>query len=126
MKIAKLVVGILSILLFILIVFQSCAAGIANTLEENGEVGGTAGVILAVCMLIAGIVGLASRKSFAGGIVAGVFYLLGGIIGLACHGSFSDLMIWAVVSFLFAALFIIGNIVEKSVKSKAQKTEETV
>ena len=119
MKIAKMVIGIISILLFVLIVFQSCAAGIYDALEDNGEVSGAAGIIVAVCMLVAGIVGLAARKSFGGSIVAGVFYLLGGIIGLLCHGSFSDLIIWAIVSVLFAALFIVGSIIEKSVKAKA-------
>ena len=123
MKIAKLVVGIISILLFVLIVFQSCAAGIYNTLDENGEISGTAGMIVAICMLVAGIVGLAARKSFGGSIAAGVFYLLGGIIGLLCHGSFSDLIIWSIVSFLFAGLFIVGSILEKKAVKKAQLTE---
>ena len=44
-------------------------------------------------MLIAGIVGVATRKSKGGGIVAGVFYLLGGLLGIVNYGSFSDLAI---------------------------------
>ena len=38
MKTWKLVSGILSIILFVIVSFQSCAAGIGNTLSENGEV----------------------------------------------------------------------------------------
>ena len=37
MKTWKLVSGIISIVLFFLVAFQSCAAGAANMLEENGE-----------------------------------------------------------------------------------------
>lgn len=42
MKVAKLVSGILSIVLALLVMFQSCAAGISNALEENGEIGALA------------------------------------------------------------------------------------
>lgn len=38
MKTSKLVVGIISIVLSILVAFQSCAAGLSNALESNGEV----------------------------------------------------------------------------------------
>ena len=83
MKTAKLVIGIISMVLFVLVAFQSCAAGLGNALADNGEVSGTSGMLLAFCMLIAGIVGVATRKSKGGGIVAGVFYLLGGLLGIA-------------------------------------------
>ena len=76
MKTAKLVIGIISMVLFVLVAFQSCAAGLGNALADNGEVSGTSGMLLAFCMLIAGIVGVATRKSKGGGIVAGVFYLV--------------------------------------------------
>ena len=48
MKIWKLVSGILSIVLVLFVLFQSCAAGLGNALEANGEVGGSAGVLLAI------------------------------------------------------------------------------
>ena len=38
MKTWKLVSGILSIVLFVLVTFQSCAAGLSNALQENGEI----------------------------------------------------------------------------------------
>ena len=47
MKVWKLVSGILSMVLFILVAFQSCAAGVSNALENNGEVSGSAGLIVA-------------------------------------------------------------------------------
>ena len=54
----RLVAGIITIVLSVLVTFQSCAAGLSNALEENGESGGSAGVLLAVCFLVAGIVGI--------------------------------------------------------------------
>ena len=77
MKTAKLVIGIISMVLFVLVAFQSCAAGLGNALADNGEVSGTSGMLLAFCMLIADIVGVATRKSKGGGIVAGVYTLTG-------------------------------------------------
>ncbi len=109
MKTAKLVIGIVSIVLFFLIMFQSCAAGIGNAIEENGEVSGSAGFILAFCMMIAGIVGIAGRSSKGATLTAGVFYAFGGIIGISNVGSFADLMIWSVLSFIFAAVFILSG-----------------
>ena len=120
MKTTKLIIGIISMVLFLVVVFQSCVAGLGNALEENGETSGGAGVFLAVCMLIAGIVGVATRSSKAGGIVAGCLYAVGGIVGIANYGSYSDLAIWAVVCFIFAAVFILGSILQK----KKPKTEE--
>lgn len=113
MKTSRLVIGIVSIALFVLISFQSCAAGVGNALEDNGEVSGSAGFILAICMLVAGIVGICCRKLKAGTITAGVFYALGGLIGIANIGSYSDLQIWSILSFIFAAVFVITGIMQK-------------
>lgn len=121
MKTTKLVIGIVSIVLFLLISFQFCAAGIGNTLAENGEASGSAGFILALFMLIAGIVGIAGRKSKGASITAGIFYAAGGITGICNVGSFADLMIWSILSFIFAAVFIIGGILHK----KADNTSDS-
>lgn len=109
-KTAKLVIGIVSMVLFFLIAFQSCAAGIGNALTQSGEISGTAGLMVAILMLIAGIVGVATRKSKGGGITTGVFYAVAGLIGIANYGSYGDLMIWSVLCFIFAVVFILGSI----------------
>ena len=108
MKTAKLVIGIISMVLFIVIGFQSCAAGISNALEENGESSGSVGFFLAVLMLTAGIVGVAGRNSKGATITSGCFYALGGLIGIVNVGSFADLQIWSIISFIFAAIFILA------------------
>lgn len=102
----KKVVGIISIVLFILIAFQSCAAGIGNALSNNKEVSGSAGIMLAVLMLIAGIIAIISKYSKGMTITSIVFYLLAFIIGIANVGHFSDLKIWSILNLIFAALLV--------------------
>ena len=91
MKVWKLVSGILSIILFVIVTFQSCAAGLSNTLEENGEVSGTAGVLVAAFMLAGGIVSIATRKSEknGGNIALIILFGLAALIGFTNYGSFS-------------------------------------
>ena len=114
MKVTRLVIGIVSFLMALLVMFQSCAAGLGNALEENGESGGSAGFMLALLVIVAGIIAIATRNGEGKGpYVAAVFYILGGIIGIALAGSYSDLYIWAAVCLIFAAVFIIGTIVER-------------
>ena len=109
MKTTKLVVGIISIVLCFLVGLQSCAAGLGNALESNGEIGGTAGLILAISLLIAGIVAICTRNGGKGGYVSTTFYVLAGLIGLLCAGSYSDLNIWSVVSLIFGGICAIAT-----------------
>ncbi|MGL4730309.1 MAG: hypothetical protein ACRCW0_01840 [Clostridium sp.] len=89
----KKAIGIINIVLFCLVAFQSCAAGIGNALSSNGEISGLAGMMLAFAMLIGGILTLVSKESNGLIITAIVFYMLGGLIGIANFGSFADLQI---------------------------------
>lgn len=109
MKVWKLVSGILSIILFVIVSFQSCAAGLVNTLEENGEVGGSAGIIVAIMMLAGGIVSIATRKGGKGGNIALiVLYGIGALLGFALAGGYSDLKIWAVWCLICAILAVVA------------------
>jgi len=111
MKTVKLIIGIISIVLFIIIIFQSCASGVVNVIDGNTEdASAGAGMFLGFTMLVAGIVGLATRKSKGGGITAGVFYLIAALIGFISLGTFTDLIVWSVLSLIFGVLFIIGSI----------------
>jgi len=115
MKTAKLVIGIISIVLFIIIMFQSCAVGVVNALESNSnDLSGSAGVILAFAMLIAGIIGIAARKSKGAGITAGIFYIVAALVGFVNLGTYGDLIIWSIIAFAFGVVFIIGSIKMKS------------
>ena len=121
MKTWKLVSGILSIVLFIVVAFQSCAAGLANALTENGESSGSAGIIVAIVMLAGGIVSIATRKSVGkgGNIALIVLFGLGALVGFALAGSFADLNIWAAWCPINAVLAVIAMIK----RSKFDKAE---
>ena len=60
---AKLILGIISMVLFALVAFQSCAAGLNNVLSENGEASGSFGFLVALNLLFSGIIAVAARKS---------------------------------------------------------------
>lgn len=122
MKTAKLVIGIISIVLFFVIAFQSCAVGIVNAVESNAnDASGGAGMFLAFAMLVAGIVGITTRKSRGGGITAGMFYLLASLLGFTNLGTFGDLVVWSVLSLVFGIVFILGSV--KMKKVEAPKSE---
>ena len=125
MRTAKLIIGIVSIVLFAFIVFQSCATGLANAMNRNSEdMSGTAGVILAFAMLIAGIVGIATRNSKGGGITAAIFYIVAALIGFISLGTFVDLVIWSVISLVFGAVFLIGSLTMKKIPKQQSGPEE--
>ena len=114
MKTWKLVSGILSIVLSIFVLFQSCAAGLSNTIEANGEAGGSAGVMVAIMLLAGGIVSIATRKGGKGGNIALIILFgIGAILGFTMAGSYSDLIIWAVWCLICAVLAIVGIIKAK-------------
>lgn len=112
MKTWKLVSGILSIVLFIVVSFQSCAAGLGNTLSGNGELSGSGGIIVAIMMLSGGIVSIATRNSErkGGNIALIVLFGLGALVGFSLAGSFADLNIWAAWCLINAVLAVIAMI----------------
>lgn len=112
MKTWKLVSGILSIILFFVVSFQSCAAGIGNAMSESGEISGSAGIILSILMLTGGIVSIAVKnaKGKGGDIALIVIFGLAFLLGFPNAGSFSDLKIWAVwclINAIFAGISMV-------------------
>ena len=115
MKTWKLVSGILSMILFVIVTFQSCAAGVANSLEANGEASGSAGVLVAILMLAGGIVSVATRNAEkkGGNIALIVLFGLAALVGFTGFGSFSDLAIWAGWCLINAILAVVAIVTKK-------------
>ena len=114
MKTWKLVTGTLSIVLFFMVAFQSCAAGVVNSMEANGEVSGSAGIIVAILMLAGGIVSIATRNGSKGGNIALiVLFGLAAIVGFALAGNFSDLVIWAAWCLICVMLALVALVKSK-------------
>ncbi len=115
MKTWKLVSGILSIILFFMVSFQSCAVGIGNTLSESGEVSGSAGIIVAIMLLSGGIVSIATRNGGKGGNIALiVLFGIAALFGFTLAGSFSDLNIWATWCLINVVLSVIALVKDKN------------
>lgn len=126
MKTAKLVLGILTIVISCFVLFQSCAAGAANALSDNGESSGTAGALVALLMLSGGITMIASRKNTnKGGSVAGVIIFgISALIGFASAGStFKDLIVWAVLCVILAIINLIAVLRFKKNSDDKEKNE---
>lgn len=114
MKTWKLVSGILSIVLFFMVAFQSCAAGLSNSLSETGEVSGSAGIIVAIMLLAGGIVSIATRKGSKGGNIALiVLFGIATFFGYTLARSFSDLRIWATWCLVNVILAIVSLVKQK-------------
>ncbi|WP_350453756.1 hypothetical protein [Slackia heliotrinireducens] len=120
MKTWKLVSGILSIVLSVFVLFQSCAAGLSNSLENSGEVGGSAGVLVAILLLVGGIVAIAVRNSQGrgGNIALAVVFGLAALLGFALAGSYSDLRIWAGWCLICAVVAVIDIVRSRTPKAQ--------
>ncbi len=120
MKTAKLVIGIISIVLFVIITFQSCAASLVEAIDGEGS-SGAAGTIVGICMLVAGIVGICTRKNKGGGIFTGVVYAFAALMCFANSGVYGDLVIWSALCLIFAVVFIVGSVRMPGKKAEAKE-----
>ena len=121
MKTLKLVLGILSIAVTFFVIFQSCAAGVGNALADNGEVSGSAGIMVAIALATGGIVMLATRKGGKGGAIACILlYGIGSLLGFVNAGSYSDLYIWSGFCLVLAVI----NAISLFLKPKAPAATE--
>ena len=110
MRTWKLVAGILSIVLCMIVLFQSCAVGIANTLEENSDFGGSAGLLVALLMLSGGITSIATRNNSGkgGNIALIVLFVLAAMIALGNASVYTDLTVWAVWCLINTGMAVIA------------------
>lgn len=107
-SVGRLTIGIISMLLFIFITFQSCAAGFVNAVEANGSTSGSAGLFTGIMFLIAGIVGVCTKntKGMVGPIITAVLYFIGAILTIGTGSTYGDLPIWGGLSAIFGIFFV--------------------
>lgn len=124
MKTTKLILGILTIIISCFVLFQSCSAGVANSLSENGESSGSGGALVSFLMLAGGITMIASHKNTSkGGSVAGaIIFGISALIGFATAGTvFKDLKVWAGLCVILAIVNIIAVVRCKKNKDDDEK-----
>lgn len=97
MKTWKLVSGILSIILFVWMMFQSFAVGFVNIILNTGEFSGSAGIIVAILILAGGIVSISTRSGGEDGdITLIVLFGVAAFVGAVMAGTiYLDLYVWA-------------------------------
>lgn len=111
MKVTKLILGIITIIISCFVLFQSCAAGAVNALEDNGESSGSGGALVAFLMLAGGITMIASRKNTKkdGSIAGIIIFGIAALIGFTSAGSvFKDLIVWAVLCLILAGVNLLA------------------
>jgi uncharacterized membrane protein HdeD (DUF308 family) len=121
MKTWKLVSGILSIILFVVVMLQSCAAGFVNAVEDNGGTSGSFGVMVGILMLAGGIVSIATRSSAGkgGNIALIILFGLAALLGFVGYGNYSDLVVWSAWCLLNAILAIVATVKAKPAEKKS-------
>lgn len=104
-RLARTIIGILSLVAFIFVMFQSCAANVVNAMEANtADTSAGGGTLLAFILLIAGITTALGRDNAKATLVAAIMYGVGAIIGFASLGTYGDLVFWSIIAVLFGAL----------------------
>ena len=124
MKTWKLVSGILSIMLFVWMMFQSFAVGFANIILNTGEFSGFAGIVVAILILAGGIVSISTRNiGKDGDITLILLFGIAALIGLTMAGSiYLDLYVWA----FWGAVNVITAMVSFTQKNSESKEVDTV
>lgn len=128
MKTWKLVSGILSIILFVLMMVQSCTAGLLNIVLSTGESSGTAGVMAAFFILAGGIVSVSTRNGGKGGDIALiVLFGIAALIGLTMAGTiYVYLYVWALWGAINAILALVSLIQKSHVNAITNASTITV
>lgn len=124
MKTWRTVAGILSMIFFVIVSFQSCAVGLVNTVEENDSASGSAGILVAFLLLVGGIVSVSVRKSKGKGAAIALIIIFGfaGLMGITNYDNYGDLLIWSIWCLINAGFALISII--KKPKAKQEVVEE--
>ena len=114
-SVGRLVIGIVSMVLALFILFQSCAAGIYNALEETNDAGGSAGFFTAILMIAAGIVGICTRNSTkkVGPVITAILFFIGALLALCNAAVFQDLIVWGIVCVILGIVHVVCAIKTK-------------
>ena len=109
-----------------MVAFQSCAVGIGNALEDNDEVSGSAGLIVAVLLLAGGITSVCVRnaKNNGGNIALIVLFGFAVFFGFVFADSYTDLKVWASWCLICLILAIVSLFKNKKNKPKIEDIKE--
>lgn len=123
----KLIISIISMVLFIIVGLQSCAAGLGNALSNNGSDSGSSGFFCALFLLIGGIITMSTRNSKGNGgcITAIVFFWLGALLTIGTGDTYPDLPVWGSIAFSFG-LVNLGSLIVGKPKFQEPKKQKII
>lgn len=127
MKIWKLVSGIISMVVFIIIVFQSCATGVVNALDDNEtDTSAGAGIWLAFILIVAGITSACVWKEKSRWADFALIFLFGfaALMGFSNLGTFTDLEVWSWWAAICSGMALISMCLPRKKEEKPAKTED--
>lgn len=105
---SKLVLGIISLVMFLFVGFQSCSVGLLASLGQSSDLGGSAGALLSIVLLVCGILGIAGRYNRNITLTAGILYIVGGVLALPNAQIYKDLIFWGIVAIAFGVVFLLS------------------
>lgn len=103
----KKFIGVLSVLLSAIVIFESITSGSGNVLSNNRGGIRTGAIILVICMLVAGILTLKSKDNRRILIIAIALFISSGITGLANISIYVDLQIWSILNIIFGGVLML-------------------
>lgn len=103
----KKIIGVLSVLLSAIVIFESITSGSGNVLSNNRGGIRTGAIILVICMLVAGILTLKSKDNRRILIIAIALFISSGITGLANISIYVDLQIWSILNIIFGGVLML-------------------
>ena len=111
-SVARLVIGIISMVLSVFVLLQSYAVDTLYTLADSEETAGSVGIMFSLLFLAAAIVGVCTRnsKSSLGAHVSTLLYWVAGMSTFGVWEAFEDLLIWGIISIGFGIFFFVAAI----------------
>ena len=123
-SVARLVICILSFVIALYMFNQIRLVAVVNALGGNSsDFSGSAGTILAILMIAAGVTGIVGRNKTLPTFIAGITYVIGAIIGFIGLGTYGDLVVWSIIAFVFGIFFVLASgklavVVKKLLKTR--------
>ncbi len=110
MKDIRLIIGIVTIMLFVFVAFQSCGA-YATVKSSNGI--GNIGIIISFVALIAALICINTRDAYSGAFISAVFYALAGFLGLFNFTNHKIVFVYGFMFIMFSIFSVLIGIKQK-------------
>lgn len=116
---ARIVIGIFMLVLSVMVLFQSCAAGMVNVAEGNKDAfDGMIGFCVSLCMIAFGIISIATRRTrsyISLRVVATISAIIFILVSFVYNGIYSDLKIWGFLFGVYSVIFSLSsNAIQKN------------